>query len=78
MILANLLSAVFDASVDEALRDVCLELEKPYQLKFLEIATDEDDVHTVPMYTVTKLTTRIKSLTAREMFRECPHVNKQL
>ena len=37
--------AVFDDAVDETLRDVCLELEKRYQLKFLEIGTDKDHVH---------------------------------
>ena len=37
--------AVSDNAVDETLRDVCLELEKRYQLKFLEIETDKDHVH---------------------------------
>ena len=74
--------AVFDAQVDETLRDVCLAIEERYQLKFLEIGTDEDHVHflvqSVPTYTVTKLVTVIKSITAREIFRSCPHVKKQL
>ena len=74
--------AVFDAQVDEILRDVCLQIEDRYQLKFLEIGTDEDHVHfmvqSVPTYTVTKLVTIIKSITAREIFRICPHVKKQL
>ncbi len=34
--------AVFDPQVDEVLRDVCLEIEDRYQLKFLEIGTDKD------------------------------------
>ena len=29
--------AVFDKSVDETLKDVCMEIEKRYQMKFLEI-----------------------------------------
>ena len=74
--------AVFDAQVDETLRDVCLAIEERYQLKFLEIGTNEDHVHflvqSVPTYTVTKLVTVIKSITAREIFRSCPHVKKQL
>ena len=74
--------AVFDDAVDETLRDVCLELEKRYQLKFLEIGTDKDHVHflvqSVPTYSVTKLVTLIRSITAREIFRLCPHVKKQL
>jgi len=55
---------------------------RPLPAKFLEIGTDEDHVHflvqSVPTYTVTKLVTVIKSVTAREIFRLCPHVKKQL
>ena len=73
---------VLDVQVDEALRSVCLEIENRYQLKFLEIGTDKDHVHflvqSVPTYTVTKLVTVIKSITAREIFRLCPHVKTQL
>ena len=37
--------AVVDGNVDETIRDVCLKIEDRYQLKFLEIGTDEDHVH---------------------------------
>ena len=74
--------AVFDEAVDGVLQDVCLDLERRYQLKFMEIGTDKDHVHflvqSVPAYSVTKLVTLIKSITAREVFRLCPHVKKQL
>ena len=74
--------AVFDAGVDRALCDVCLEIEKRDEVKFLEIGTDDDHVHflvqSVAKYSVTKLVTLIKSLSAREVFKKCPHVKKQL
>ena len=61
---------------------MCLEIEERYQVKFLEIGTDKDHVHflvqSVPMYSVTKIVTMIKSLTARDIFRRCPHVKQQL
>ena len=64
--------AVFDENVDQLLRDVCIELEKRYQIKFLEIGTDNDHVHflvqSVPTYSVTQVVTIIKSITAREIF----------
>ena len=73
---------VFDAAVDQALREVCLEIEARHQAKFLEIGTDKDHVHflvqSVPTYSVTKLVTIIESLTAREIFRRCPGVKKKL
>ena len=74
--------AVFDRDVDKLLKDVCLDIEKRYQMKFLEIGTDKDHVHflvqTVPTYSVTKVVTTIKSITAREIFRKHPEVKKQL
>ena len=74
--------AVFDERIDLKLRDICLEIEKRYQIKFLEIGTDKDQVHflvqSVPRYNVTMIVTLIKSLTAREIFRSCPEVKKQL
>jgi len=73
---------VFDKKVDDALKNICLEIEKRYQVKFIEIGTDEDHVHflvqSMPTYSVTKLVTMIKSLTARHIFKECPEVKKQL
>jgi REP element-mobilizing transposase RayT len=59
-----------------------LEIEKRYEIKFLEIGVDKDHVHflvqSVPTYSVTSLVKMIKSLTAREIFKRCPHVKKQL
>ena len=73
---------VFDEAVDSVLKEICLDIEKRYQMKFLEIGTDKDHVHfliqSVPTYHVTKLVTMLKSLTAREVFKRCPHVKKKL
>jgi REP element-mobilizing transposase RayT len=74
--------AVFDEAVDGVIKDVCLDIEKRYQLKFMEIGTDKDHVHflvqSVPTYCVTKIVTMLKSLTAREVFKRCPAVKKSL
>lgn len=73
---------VFDDHVDNVLKEVCLDIEKRYQIKFLEIGTDEDHVHflvqSVPTYNVTKIVRMIKSLTAREVFKRCPQVKEKL
>jgi len=73
---------VIDQRVDEALKEICLDIEKRYQVKFLEIGTDKDHVHflvqSVPTYSITKIVTMIKSLTAREIFKRCPQVKKSL
>jgi putative transposase len=74
--------AVFDDQVDEVLKEVCLGIGERYQMKFLEIGTDKDHVHflvqSVPTYSVTKIVTVLKSLTAREIFRRCPQVKRML
>ncbi len=73
---------VFDEDVDSVVKEVCLEIEKRYQVKFLEIGSDKDHIHfllqTVPTYSVTKIVTIIKSITAREVFARCPQVRKKL
>ena len=73
---------VFDEDVDQVLKLVCLEIERRYELKFLEIGTDKDHVHflvqSVPTYPVTRIVTLLKSLTAREIFKRCPQVKKKL
>jgi len=74
--------AVFTDEVDKALREICLELSKRYEITFLEIGVDKDHVHflvqSVPMYSPKKIVQIIKSITAREVFRKCPDVKKQL
>ena len=73
---------MFDASVEDVLKEVCLNIEKCYQIKFIEIGVDKDHVHflvqSVPTYSVTRLVTIIKSLTARDIFKLCPHVKRLL
>ena len=73
---------VFDEQVEAELKNICLEIEKRYELKFLEIGTDEDHVHflvqSVPRYSVTKMVAMIKSITARKIFANCPKVKSIL
>jgi REP element-mobilizing transposase RayT len=60
----------------------CLEIKKRYDIRFLEIGTDDDHVHfllqSVPSYSGTKIVRMIKSLIAREVFKKFPEVKKQL
>jgi len=74
--------AVLSHTVDLTLKDICLEIEKRYELKFLEIGSDKDHVHflvqSVQTYSITKLVTLLKSLTAREVFKRHPEIKKIL
>jgi len=74
--------AVFTPIVDEKLKEICADISLRYEIEFLEIGTDEDHVHflvqSVPTYSPTKIVRTIKSITAREIFRQMPEVKKQL
>jgi putative transposase len=74
--------AVFTPPVDQKLKEVCLEISKRFEIVFLEIGTDKDHVHflvqSVPMLSPKRIVQIIKSMTAREIFRACPEVKKQL
>ncbi len=79
--------AVFDEKVDGELEgicsdEICLDMEIRYQLQFLEVGTDRDQVdffvQSVPTYDVTKLVVRIKRLRGWEIFRCCPEVKRKL
>ena len=73
---------VFSESVDQVLKEICLEISNRYEIDFLEIGTDNDHVHflvqSVPMYSPTKIARTITSITAREMFIRVPEIKKQL
>ena len=74
--------AVLTSDVNEKLKEICEEISLRYEIEFLEIGTDSDDVHflvqSVPMYSPTKIVRTIKSITAKEIFRQMPEVKKQL
>ena len=61
---------------------VCSEIEKRYDIYFIEIGLDENHVHflvqSVPMYSPKKIVQTVKSILAREVFRLHPEVKEQL
>ena len=73
---------VITDSIDKAIVEICNDIEKRYEVNFLEIGTDKNHVHfliqSVPSYSITKIVTMIKSIVAREVFKRCPEVKKQL
>ena len=74
--------AVFAAEVDAKIKEICSEIQKRYEIEFLEIGSDDDHLHflvqSVPMYSPKQLVQIIKSITAREVFKRCPQVKQYL
>ena len=70
---------VINEEVDALLKDICVEISKRYEIVFLEIGTEGDHVHfliqSVPMYSPTKIVTKVKSLTAKQIFSQVPAIN---
>ncbi|QGP56463.1 Transposase [Piscirickettsia salmonis] len=64
------------------MKNVCLEIEKRYEINFLEIGLDGDHAHflvqSVPMYSVKKVVQTIKSITARELLQQYPWLKAKL
>lgn len=73
---------VFSESVDKTLKEVCLGISLRYDIVFIEIGTDEDHVHfliqSVPIESPTKIIRTVKSITAKEIFKQHPEVKKKL
>jgi REP element-mobilizing transposase RayT len=73
---------VMSERVDEVLKEVCLEIEKRWEVLFLEIGVDGDHAHflvqSVPAYSPSRIAQMVKSVTAREVFAKVPEVKKKL
>ena len=73
---------VIDDTVDKLIKDSCIEIGKRYEIHFVEIGTDKDHVHflvqSIPMITVTRIVTMIKSITARQVLGKLLELKKEL
>ncbi len=74
--------AVLTEPVDLLIKQLCLEISKRYEIHFIEIGTDKDHVHfliqSVPTMPPQRIVQIIKSITAREVFKQIPEVKQQL
>ena len=74
--------SVLTEEVENSLVEVCKNIEKRYEIHFVEIGADENHVHfliqSVPILSVEVIVRTIKSITGKELFRLHPEVKKQL
>ena len=74
---------VFDESVEESLREICLGIELRYDyIHFLEIGVDLNHVHflvqSTPDHSPAEIIRMIKSISARQIFADHPEIKKKL
>jgi putative transposase len=74
--------SVLSVDVEKSLVEVCINIEKRFDIFFIEIGADENHVHfliqSVPMMSVKSIAQTVKSITAKELFRLHPEVKRQL
>jgi len=79
---AKVRQVVFDKSLDEQIKTICLEISKRYELHFLEIGADRDHMHfliqSIPMYSPTKIARTVKSIVARKVYERIPEVRDEM
>ena len=73
--------SIFSVEVEEHLKNICQEIELRYDyIRFLEIGADKNHVHfliqSTPNYSPSQIIKIVKSITARQIFEECPEVKK--
>ena len=73
---------VFSSDVEETLKKVCIKLGLMYEMNFIEIGADENHVHFlvqgIPVLSPSRIAQIIKSITAKELFREHPSIKNKL
>ena len=73
---------VVSEAIDNTIKEVCEEIEKRYDMRFLEIGTNKEHVHfliqSTPPKSPTHIIMAVKSITAREVFGKHPEIKKLL
>ena len=73
---------VFSKSVEQTLKETCIAFAPAYEIKFIEIGTDDDHVHfliqAVPMIAPSRIALVIKSIPAKQIFSKHPEVKQFL
>lgn len=69
---------VVDREVNRILVETCIQIQNRYDIHFVEIGSDLDHVHfliqSVPTMLPSRMVQTTKSITARELFRQLPHL----
>ena len=73
---------VINKEVGETLIKICFGISDRYEVQFVEIGYELDHVHflvqSVPSYSLSKVVTMLKSITAKELFRLHPEIKDML
>lgn len=75
-------NSVITDEVGVGLKEICIELSHRYEIHFIEVGYEENHVHfliqSVPSLSVSEICLKVKSITAKEIFRRFPEVKTKL
>jgi putative transposase len=73
---------ILTGAVAQHIRELLLEIAESYRIEIEELEVSVDHVHLFcsfpPKLSITQVVTRLKSLSARAIFGEQPHIKRQL
>ena len=68
--------------IGESLKDICIEISERYEMNFVEIGYESNHVHflvqSVPSMSVSEITGKLKSITAKQLFLRHPELKAKL
>ncbi|QDH81057.1 IS200/IS605 family transposase [Echinicola soli] len=74
--------SVITDEIGAGLKQICLDISERYEVHFVEIGHEPGHVHflvqSVPSYSVSKMITMLKSITAKELFKRFPEIKVKL
>jgi len=75
-------NSAISEEVGTGLKERCIELSHRYEIHFLEIGYEDNHVHfliqSVPNLSISEICMKVKSITAKEIFKRFPEVKAKL
>jgi putative transposase len=73
---------VITDEIGECLKDICIDISERYEMNFVEVGYEIDHVHfllqSVPSISVSEITMKLKSITAKQLFQRHPEIKAKL
>ena len=74
--------SVLTEEIGESLKEICKGISERYEINFVEIGYESDHVHflvqSVPHLSVSEMTRKLKSITAKQLFQRHPEIKVKL
>jgi len=74
--------SVITEEIGESLKEICKGISERYEINFVEIGYESDHVHflvqSVPHLSVSEITRKLKSITAKQLFQHHPEIKVKL